>query len=54
MVIHAYPTKAPEAPVRSEVIRQTDNGTRGRGIPNLTWEEFVKRDFKDWSITKEL
>jgi hypothetical protein len=26
----------------------------GRGRPNLTWEESVKRDLKDWSITKEL
>jgi hypothetical protein len=22
--------------------------------PNLTWEESVKRDLKDWCITKEL
>jgi hypothetical protein len=35
-----------EAPVRSE--------KRGRGRPNLTWEESVKRDLKDWCITKEL
>jgi hypothetical protein len=27
---------------------------RGRGRTNLTWEEFVKRDLKDWCITKEL
>jgi hypothetical protein len=27
---------------------------RGRGRPNLTWEESVKRDLKDWCITKEL
>jgi hypothetical protein len=27
---------------------------RGRGRPNLTWEESVKRDLKDWSIIKEL
>jgi hypothetical protein len=30
------------------------NEKRGRGRPNLTWEESVKRDLKDWSITKEL
>jgi hypothetical protein len=30
------------------------NGKRNRGIPNLTWEESMKRDLKDWSITKEL
>jgi hypothetical protein len=27
---------------------------RGRGRLNLTWEESVKRDLKDWCITKEL
>jgi len=43
-----------EAPVRSGVISRTSNGKRGRGRPNLTWEESVKRDLKDWSITKEL
>jgi hypothetical protein len=43
-----------EAPVRSGVIRQSDNEKRGRGRPNLTWEESVKRDLKDWYITKEL
>ena len=26
---------------------------RGRGRPNLTWEEYVKRDLKDWNITKK-
>jgi hypothetical protein len=42
------------APVHSGVIRRTGNEMRGRGISNLTWEESVKRDLKDWSITKEL
>jgi hypothetical protein len=36
------------------VIRRTGNKKRGRGRPNLTWEEFVKRDLNDWCITKEL
>jgi hypothetical protein len=43
-----------EAPVRSGVIRRSGNKKRGRGQPNLTWEESVKRDLKDWCITKEL
>jgi hypothetical protein len=46
-----------EAPVRSgviRVIRRIGNGRRGRGRPNLTWEESVKRYLKDWSITKKL
>ena len=43
-----------EAPVRSGVIRRSGNEKRGRGRSNLTWEESVKRDLKDWCITKEL
>jgi hypothetical protein len=43
-----------EAPVRSGVIRQSGNEKRGRWRPNLTWEESVKSDLKDWCITKEL
>jgi hypothetical protein len=43
-----------EAPVRSGIIRRSGNEKRGRGRPNLTWEESVKRDLKDWCITKEL
>jgi hypothetical protein len=44
--------KPTEAPI--QVIRRTGNKKRGRGRPNLTWKEFVKRDLKDWCITKEL
>jgi hypothetical protein len=43
-----------EAPVRNGVIRRTDNEKKNRAHPNLTWEESVKRDLKDWCITKEL
>jgi hypothetical protein len=43
-----------ETPVCSEVIRRTGNERRNRGRPNLAWEESVKRDLKDWCITKEL
>jgi hypothetical protein len=43
-----------EAPVHSGVIRRSGNEKRGRGRPNLTCEESVKRDLKDWCITKEL
>jgi hypothetical protein len=43
-----------EAPIRNGVIRRTSNKKRGRGRPNLIWEESVKRDLKDWCITKEL
>jgi hypothetical protein len=43
-----------EAPIRNGVIRRTGNKKRDRGRPNLIWEESVKRDLKDWYITKEL
>jgi hypothetical protein len=43
-----------EAPVHSGVIRRSGNEKGGRGRPNLTWEESVKRDLKDWCINKEL
>jgi hypothetical protein len=43
-----------DASIRNGVIRRIDNEKRGRGRPNLTWEESVKRDLKDWCITKEL
>jgi hypothetical protein len=43
-----------EVSIRNGLIRRTDNKKRGRGQPNLTWEEAVKRDLKDWCITKEL
>jgi hypothetical protein len=39
---------------RSGRLKRADNLKRGRGRPNLTWEEFVNRYLKDWIITKEL
>jgi hypothetical protein len=39
--------RSAEAPVRSGVIRRSDNEKRDRGRSNLTWEESVKRDLKD-------
>jgi hypothetical protein len=43
-----------EAPIHNGVIRRTGNNKRGRGRLNLTWEESVKRNLKDWCITNEL
>jgi hypothetical protein len=43
-----------EAPIRNGVIRQTDNKKRDKGRSNLILEELMKRDLKDWCITKEL
>ena len=44
----------PEAPVRSGVLERVDNVKRGRVRPRLTWDESVKRDLKDWNISKEI
>jgi hypothetical protein len=46
--------RPPEAPLHTGRIKRDENVKRGRGRPNLTWEESVKRDMKDWNITKEL
>ncbi|KAG2582613.1 hypothetical protein PVAP13_6KG188412 [Panicum virgatum] len=42
------------APVRNRVLERVDNVKRGRGRPKLTWDESVKRDLKDWNISKEI
>ena len=34
------------------VLKRVDKVKRGRGRPNLTWDESVKRDLKDWNISK--
>ena len=48
------PTHTPEAPVRNGVLERVDNVKRGRCGPKLTWDESVKRDLKDWNISKEI
>jgi len=40
--------------VRSGVLERVDNVKRDRGRPKLTWDESVKRDLKDWNISKEI
>jgi hypothetical protein len=44
----------PEAPVRNGVLKRADNVKSGRGRPKLTWDESVKRDLKEWNISKDL
>jgi hypothetical protein len=46
--------RPPEASVRSGVLDRVGSVRRGRGRPKLTWDEAVKRDLKEWDITKEL
>src|SRR4051812_42555146 len=46
--------RPPEVSVHSGRLRRADNIKRVRGRPNLTWEESMKRDLKDWVITKDL
>ena len=40
--------------MRSGVFERVDNVKRVRGRPKLTWNESVKRDLKDWNISKEI
>ena len=40
--------------MRSGVLKRVDKVKRGRGRPKLTWDESVKRDLKDWNISKEV
>jgi hypothetical protein len=40
--------------VRSGVLKWADNVKSGRGRPKLTWDESVKRDLKEWNISKDL
>ena len=46
--------RPPEAPVHSGVLKWVDNVKRGRGRPKQSWDELVKRDLKDWNISKEV
>jgi hypothetical protein len=43
-----------EAPVHRGIIRRDNNVKRGRGRPNLTLEEEIKRNLKEWNIPMEL
>ena len=40
--------------MRSGVLERVDNVKRDRGRPKLTWYESVKRDLKNWNISKEI
>jgi hypothetical protein len=46
--------RPPDALVHSGRLKHADNTKSGQGRQNLTWEESIKRDLKDWSITKEI
>ena len=43
-----------EAPVHNGVLKCFDKVKMGRGRPKLTWDELVRRDLKDWNISKEV
>ena len=40
--------------MRIGVLERVDIIKRGRGRPKLTWDELIKRDLKDWNISKEI
>ena len=46
--------RPPEAPVRNGALERVDNVKSGRGRPKLTCDESVKRDLKDWNISKNI
>jgi hypothetical protein len=46
--------RPPEAPVHRGIIRRDNNVKKGRGRPNLTWKEAIKRDLKEWNIPMKL
>jgi hypothetical protein len=39
---------------RSGILSRPENTRRVRGRSKLTWEETIKRDLKEWNISKEL
>jgi hypothetical protein len=43
-----------EAPVHRGIIKRDNNVKSSRGRPNLTWEEAIKRDLKEWNISMKL
>jgi hypothetical protein len=51
--VHAH-RRPPEALLHRGIIRRDNNVKRGRGRPNLTWDEAVKRDLNEWNIPMEL
>jgi hypothetical protein len=46
--------RPPEALVRNGILSRPENARRGRGRPGLTCEEAIKKDLKEWNISKEL
>ena len=36
------------------VQKRIDNVKTGRARPKLTWDESVRRDLKEWNISKEV
>ena len=40
--------------MRNGILERVDNVKRGRDRPKLKWDESVKRDLKDWNISKEI
>ena len=43
-----------DAPVRVGILGCAEGPKRGRGRPKMTWEEIIKRDLSNWSLSEEL
>lgn len=54
MCLHFYFYSSDTGWINIRRVTVPDNVKRGRGRPNLTWEKSVKKDLKDWNITKGL
>jgi hypothetical protein len=44
--------RPPETPVRSGILSRSKNTRRKRDRLRLTWEEAIKKDLKEWNISK--
>jgi hypothetical protein len=44
--------RPPESPIRSGILSRPENTRRGRVRPRLTCEEAIKRDLKEYNISK--
>jgi hypothetical protein len=53
-MVWSCPEEASRGTGHSGVLDRIGSVRRGRGQPELTWEEAVKRDLNEWDIPKEL
>jgi hypothetical protein len=42
-----------ETPVRNDILSRPNNIRRGKNRLRLTWKEAIKKNLKEWNISKE-